>query len=61
LGAVLLAAVAAGTFTDLDEAVGHCVHLATDTYLPDPATGSVYEDAYGRYRTLFDSVEEALT
>jgi xylulokinase len=61
LGAAMLAGVAAGTFDDLDQAVGHCVRLAAEPYLPDPRTASVYEDGYGRYRSLFDGVEEALT
>jgi xylulokinase len=61
LGAALLAAVAVGTFGDLDEAVRECVPLAGETYLPDRHTHGVYEDAYGRYRALFDKVEEALT
>ena len=61
LGAALLAAVAVGTFGDLDEAVGHCVPLAGETYLPDPHTQAIYDDAYGRYRALFDKVEETLS
>lgn len=61
LGAALLAAVADGIFRDLDEAVRHSVRLAAETYLPDPRTREVYADAYGRYRALFDGVEEALT
>ncbi|HEX4359891.1 MAG TPA: FGGY family carbohydrate kinase [Pseudonocardia sp.] len=61
LGAALLAAVAAGIFRDLDEAVRHSVRLAAETYEPDPRAQAVYGDAYGRYRALFDGVEEALT
>jgi xylulokinase len=61
LGAALLAAVAVGAFGDLDEAVGHCVPLAGETYLPDPRTHATYDDAYGTYRTLFDKVEETLS
>jgi len=61
LGAALLAGVAAGTFADLDEAVARCVTVGARPYLPDPATASTYRDAYGRYRSLFDGVEDALT
>jgi xylulokinase len=60
LGAAMLAAVAAGTFGDLTEAVGHCVRVAAEPYLPDPGTASVYQDAYAEYRALFDGVEGAL-
>jgi xylulokinase len=59
-GAALLAAVAAGMFADLDEAVARTVQVADEPYVADPANASVYADAYGRYRALYDGVEGAL-
>jgi xylulokinase len=60
LGAGLLAAVAAGTFVDLDEAVKTCVLTADEPILPRPQNHAVYADAHARYRRLFDGVEGAL-
>ena len=61
LGAALLAAVACGTFADLDQAVKACVVTADEPIRPraEPRR-AVYADAYGRYRALFDGVEGAL-
>lgn len=56
-GAAMLAAVAAGSFSDLDEAVSRCVRLADHAHEPDPSTAPAYDEAYGRYRQLFDAVE----
>ncbi len=56
-GAAMLAAVAAGTFAGLDEAVGRCVRLEDRAYEPDPTTAAAYADAYDRYRGLFDALE----
>ncbi len=44
-------------FGDLDEAVDRMTVLEPAAYEPDPATRDAYEDAYGRYRRLFDAVE----
>lgn len=60
LGAAMLAGVAVGTFADLADAVDRAVQLEAEPIVPDPANLSVYEDAYRRYRALFDHVEEAL-
>ncbi|MFL6099797.1 MAG: FGGY-family carbohydrate kinase [Actinomycetales bacterium] len=60
LGAALLAAVACGTFADLDEAVKSAVVTDDEPYLPRAATSEVYARAYPRYRALFDGVEGAL-
>jgi xylulokinase len=60
LGAALLAAVAAGTFSDLGEAVKTCVVTADEPILPRPAAEAVHAEAYQRYRALFDGVEGAL-
>ena len=61
LGAAMLAAVGAGTFSDLDEAVGHLAVPEPMTYEPDPKAAQAYADAYGRYRALFDAVEPGWT
>lgn len=57
LGAAMLAGVGAGTFAGLDEAVDRLAVLEPGAYEPDPGTRSAYDDAYGRYRALFDAVE----
>jgi xylulokinase len=57
LGAAMLAGVGAGTFRDLDEAVDRLSVLEPTTYEPDPDHRAAYDDAYGRYRALFDAVE----
>jgi xylulokinase len=59
LGAALLAGVSVKTFVDLDDAVERTVTLAEDPYLRDPHKASLYDDAHGRYRALFDAIEEA--
>jgi xylulokinase len=60
LGAALLAGVAAGTFTDFEDAVARTVVLDPEPITPDPAGVAAYAEAYPRYRRLFDHVEEAL-
>jgi xylulokinase len=57
MGAAMLASVGAGFVADLDEAVERCVTLDERTYEPDPTATRAYDDAYGRYRRLFDAVE----
>ncbi len=57
LGAAMLAGVGAGTFSDLDEAVAALTVLDPAVYHPDHATTADYDEAYGRYRGLFDAVE----
>jgi xylulokinase len=57
MGAAMLASVGAGFVADLDEAVERCVTLNERTYEPDPTAARAYDDAYGRYRRLFDAVE----
>ena len=61
LGAALLAGTAAGTFPDLDDAVDRAVELAPTTVDPDPDHRDRYDEAYARYRGLFDAVEGATT
>jgi xylulokinase len=57
LGAAMLAGVAAGTFRDLDEAVGCLTVLEPGAYEPEIGHRAAYADAYGRYRRLYDAVE----
>lgn len=57
VGAAMLAGVGAETFRDLDEAVASLASLEPLTYEPDPGARNAYDDAYGRYRRLFDAVE----
>jgi xylulokinase len=59
LGAALLAGTAAGTFANLDDAVARAVELAPTTVDPDPADRDRHDEAYARYRGLFDAVEGA--
>jgi xylulokinase len=55
LGAAVLASVAAGMAGSVDEAVGR-LPLRLTTIEPDPARAATYEDAYRRYRALFDAL-----
>ena len=61
LGAALLAAVAAGIFADLDEAVHRTVTLADQPFVPNAELRSRYDDSYRHYRDLYDAVEGVLT
>lgn len=61
LGAALLASVTVGIFADLNDAVGRTVTMAEEPFTPDPENLAAYDEAYGRYRLLYDAVEEALT
>jgi xylulokinase len=60
-GAAMLAGVAAGIFSDLDQAAVHTVRLAEEAVYPQQETADVYEEAYRDYRRLFDGVEHALS
>jgi xylulokinase len=60
-GAAMLAAVAAGHFSDLREAAARTVRLAEEPIMPRPETVPIYHDAYHAYRSLFDGVERALS
>jgi xylulokinase len=61
IGAVQLAAVGAGLFRDLDEAVDRLTRLDARAYTPDLATRAAYDDAYGRYRRLFAALYPLFT
>jgi xylulokinase len=53
----MLAGVGAGTFRDLDEAVDRLTVLEPVAYEPDVSTAAAYDEAYDRYRRLFDALE----
>ena len=55
LGAAVLACVAAGLVGSVDEGAGRLPGRIAVTE-PNPAKAAVYEDAYHRYRTLFDAL-----
>ncbi len=55
LGAALLAAVAAGVHADLQTAAER-IRRPAQTIEPRAAARAAYDDAYGRYRRLFDAL-----
>jgi xylulokinase len=54
-GDAMIAGVAAGIFPDLEAACAAMV-VVRDRYEPDPTTRAAYDDAYGRYIRLFDTL-----
>ncbi len=54
-GDAMLAGVAAGIFTDLDEA-GRVMVSTNRRYAPDPAAHAAYDEAYERYIELFEAL-----
>jgi L-ribulokinase len=63
LGAAMFAAVAAGSglggYDDIVDASTAMARLGDDEYLPDEAGRSVYDDLYGVYRDLHDTMSSA--
>jgi len=57
LGAALLAAVAAGAFPDLDQAVQSMVHVGHIIY-PQPEMQAVYLAGYSKYVALYDRLAD---
>jgi len=55
-GAAILAAVAAGLHETVAGAVEAFVAYRPEVHEPDDATRSAYEDAYGRYRAVYDAL-----
>src|SRR4051812_11568317 len=55
-GAALLGGVAAGTFTDVRDAVARCVRVRT-TVEPDPDWQTAYDDTYARFRALYPALD----
>jgi xylulokinase len=60
-GGAILAAVAAGTFASLEDAVDAVVEVDPVAVEPDAVNSSAYEQAYQDYRGLFDSMESIAT
>ena len=54
-GAALLAGVADGAFTDIEEAVNACVRVREEIE-PDPEWQRVYDEGYERYRALYPAL-----
>ncbi len=57
LGAALNAAVAIGLFSDLGEAVHHCVRM-TRRFEPDLKNRSLYDEMFGLYRKTYKTMWE---
>src|SRR5438034_5026828 len=55
-GAAILAAVASGVRGSIVDAVDAFVSYRPDVHEPDPATSDLYEDAYGRYRSVYEAL-----
>ncbi len=56
-GAALLGHVAAGTFSDVDEATS-VVRTSGEVTEPDPTHAAVYEDTYAVYRSLYGTLRD---
>jgi len=54
-GAALLGGVAAGTFSDVREAVDACVRVQ-ETVEPDPDWAAAYERGYARFRSFYPAL-----
>jgi len=56
LGAGYLAGIGADIFASLDDAIDRLTVLDPTTYEPVTSVRAAYDDAYARYRTLFDAL-----
>lgn len=56
LGAALLAGTAAGGYGSIDEAVKQTV-VVKDIYRPDDGAGKLYNEKYGVYREIYDTLK----
>ncbi len=61
LGAALLAAVGAGVFGDLAEALDATLRVDPGARDPDPAAHRLYDELWSRYRATFDALEGVST
>jgi xylulokinase len=57
LGGAMLAAVGAGMYPDAGAAAQEMARLGQERYEPEPDSCARYDEAYSRYRRLFDAVE----
>ncbi len=55
-GSALFGAVAAGVFADIASAIEATRPQIARTYTPDPSAKAVYDQVYGIYRTLYDTL-----
>ena len=55
-GAAILAAVGAGVHASVGEAVSAFVTFRPEVHEPDPATRPAYDEAYGRYRSVYQAL-----
>ena len=55
-GAALLGGVSSGVFASAQEAVDACVRVR-DTVEPDPDWQRVYDESYGRFRSLYPAIK----
>jgi xylulokinase len=55
-GAAILAAVGAGVRSTVSDAVEAFVRFRPDVHEPDEANRAAYEEAYGRYRAVYDAL-----
>ncbi|MEP6477712.1 MAG: FGGY family carbohydrate kinase [Actinomycetota bacterium] len=55
-GAAILAAVGAGLHSSIAQAVDAFVSYRPESHEPDAATSAAYDDAYGRYRAVYDAL-----
>jgi xylulokinase len=55
-GAAILAAVGAGLHADVADAVRAFVSLRPEVQEPDPGAADRYDEAYGRYRAVYDAL-----
>ncbi len=56
LGAGYLAGTGVGIFADLDDAIEQGTVLDPTAYQPDTRVRAAFDDAYGRYRAVFDAL-----
>src|SRR5207247_4437019 len=55
-GAAILAAVASGVRDSIVDAVDAFVSYRPDVHEPNPDTSDLYDEAYGRYRSVYDAL-----
>ena len=60
MGAAMLAAVAEGIYSSLDEAASHVVSFSNH-FEPDPKTQAVYAESYSIYREVYAALDPIFT